>query len=308
MDHPTDDPTYLDAIGDDSDDAVHEAARRVLDAARGRRKADIGDQIDTAMLITFLAEALSATISPDGLTSFTNLDEIRIGFAGALRAMSTGLARIADTAESRPDLCRRPNLRPTREEDRQFRRDLIEGWRVASGDERRVLAGQMAAHFRTAAGAVADSHSVLGEVPFARFSDPDLPVSKQRAARQAERYREAFETVPEQRTAPAPAMTSLYRWFDADGELLYIGISGELALRQNGHSKKSSWSDFASTSTVERFATRDEARAAERAAIEAEQPLFNGTHNDSPEARQRLIAYLVKHDRLDLLAPAVSRG
>jgi hypothetical protein len=46
----------------------------------------------------------------------------------------------------------------------------------------------------------------------------------------------------------------------------------------------------------------------ERCAIEREQPLFNHVYNDSPEARQRLVAYLVEQGHLDLLAPAVSRG
>lgn len=102
--------------------------------------------------------------------------------------------------------------------------------------------------------------------------------------------------------------TALYFWFDAEDVLLYIGITGDLATRQSSHAKRSSWSEFADHSKVRRFPSRPEAEAAEKAAIEADRPLFNRVHNDTPEARQRLVAYLIEHGRADLLTPAVSRG
>lgn len=103
-------------------------------------------------------------------------------------------------------------------------------------------------------------------------------------------------------------VTALYRWYDADDTLLYIGITNDPHVRQSAHAKKSSWADFAVRGTIERFPSRPEAEAAEKAAIEAERPLFNHVHNDTPEARARLVAYLIQHGRMDLLAPAVSRG
>ncbi|WP_328344658.1 DnaB-like helicase N-terminal domain-containing protein [Micromonospora sp. NBC_00421] len=103
-------------------------------------------------------------------------------------------------------------------------------------------------------------------------------------------------------------VTALYRWFDADGTLLYIGITNDPHVRQSAHAKKSSWADFAVRGTIERFPSRQEAEAAEKAAIEAERPLFNHIYNDTTEARARLVAYLIEHGRMDLLAPAVSRG
>jgi len=106
---------------------------------------------------------------------------------------------------------------------------------------------------------------------------------------------------------PAPG-TALYRYYDKRKTLLYIGISGRLPRRVIGHAKESSWMEFAASSTVEGFPSRSEAAAAEVAAIKAERPLFNQKHNNTPEARRRLIDYLVKQKRLDLLAPAVSRG
>jgi predicted GIY-YIG superfamily endonuclease len=106
---------------------------------------------------------------------------------------------------------------------------------------------------------------------------------------------------------PSPE-TALYRWWDAADLLLYIGISDELSNRVNGHAKESSWMEFAARSTITRYPSRAEAAAAEVAAIKSERPLFNQKHNNSPEARQRLVEYLIEHERLDLLAPAVSRG
>lgn len=111
--------------------------------------------------------------------------------------------------------------------------------------------------------------------------------------------------VPEE-TASVP--TALYFWYDADDVLLYIGITGDLAVRQTSHAKRSSWSEFADHSKIQRFPDRPQAEAAEVAAIRADKPIFNHVHNDTPEARARLVAYLIEHDRADLLAPAVQRG
>lgn len=102
--------------------------------------------------------------------------------------------------------------------------------------------------------------------------------------------------------------TALYRYFDEADLLLYVGISDRLRSRTGSHIAGSSWMDFAVRSTIERHPTRAIALEAEEAAIHAEHPLFNHQHNDTPEARRALVEYLIKHDRLDLLAPAVSRG
>lgn len=101
---------------------------------------------------------------------------------------------------------------------------------------------------------------------------------------------------------------ALYRWFDAGDHLLYVGTTNDIAIRSASHGKKSSWTTFAVRCTVEFFDTRVEADQAEVTAIKNERPLFNAQHNSTPEARRRLVAYLVEHGRLDLLAPAVSRG
>jgi hypothetical protein len=102
--------------------------------------------------------------------------------------------------------------------------------------------------------------------------------------------------------------TAMYRWFDADGVLVYVGISRHLHLRTRSHIKASDWMAFVASSTIERLTDPVEAAAAEEAAIKAERPIFNKVHNDTPQARRRAVEYLIQRDRLDLLAPAVSRG
>jgi len=105
-----------------------------------------------------------------------------------------------------------------------------------------------------------------------------------------------------------PARTALYRFYDPDDRLLYVGISDHLASRHMSHVAESSWMEFAARSTIERHPTRREAADAELFAIKAEGPLFNRQHNESPDAVRRLVEYLIEHNRTDLLAPAVSRG
>lgn len=101
--------------------------------------------------------------------------------------------------------------------------------------------------------------------------------------------------------------TALYRFFDAEGLLLYVGITDHLETRHMHHVAKSSWMEFAASSRIERFPTRDEAQCAEIKAIETERPLFNSQYADLDTPR-RLVEYLIQHNRTDLLAPAVSRG
>jgi len=72
---------------------------------------------------------------------------------------------------------------------------------------------------------------------------------------------------------------SLYRLYDVDDHLLYVGISQNFAQRWSQHAGlKPWWADVART-TVEHFPDRSEALAAEREAIRSEQPIYNLTHN-----------------------------
>lgn len=71
----------------------------------------------------------------------------------------------------------------------------------------------------------------------------------------------------------------LYRYFDASGTLLYVGISLHAAQRASEHRKdKAWWSDVASM-TIQHLPTRSAALKAERVAIVNERPLHNVIHN-----------------------------
>lgn len=102
------------------------------------------------------------------------------------------------------------------------------------------------------------------------------------------------EPIPEPRVA-------LYRHFDEDGVLLYVGVTNNLDSRTRSHTRHSQWSIFAARSEAEFFDTRAEALAAERRAIKEEQPLFNGV-GSTHESRLKAVEYLIKRKRLDLLA------
>lgn len=71
--------------------------------------------------------------------------------------------------------------------------------------------------------------------------------------------------------------TMLYRHFDKRRKLLYVGISSDALKRAKSHGQKP-WGHLIAKITVEHFPTREEAEAAEKAAILAELPRFNITH------------------------------
>jgi hypothetical protein len=71
------------------------------------------------------------------------------------------------------------------------------------------------------------------------------------------------------------APTTLYRFFDGAGRLLYVGISGELPKRLTTHNRRQPWWRKVARSTYEHFETREAAREAERKAIRGDHPRFN---------------------------------
>lgn len=73
--------------------------------------------------------------------------------------------------------------------------------------------------------------------------------------------------------------TTLYRFFDVQDRLLYVGIAGRPAERAHQHSKEKEWWLEVTRSTYEHFTTREAAAAAEVAAIVTEHPLYNVVHN-----------------------------
>lgn len=69
--------------------------------------------------------------------------------------------------------------------------------------------------------------------------------------------------------------TTLYRYFDNSGQLLYVGITGDNTKRQSQHRRNSFWFGEIVNATFEHFPTREEALTAEAEAIRKEKPLHN---------------------------------
>lgn len=79
-----------------------------------------------------------------------------------------------------------------------------------------------------------------------------------------------------------PERTALYRYFDADGVLLYVGISNDPDFRWKAHLygvDRKAWPRRAVSRTAEWYDSRAAALTAEEAAIHLERPIFNRTHN-----------------------------
>lgn len=71
--------------------------------------------------------------------------------------------------------------------------------------------------------------------------------------------------------------TCVYRFFNAAGELLYVGVASNLASRKSSHRSASKWFGEVATTTEQWFDNRSEALAAEVAAIKKERPRHNVT-------------------------------
>lgn len=91
------------------------------------------------------------------------------------------------------------------------------------------------------------------------------------------------------RPMPSPGPTALYRLWDADDELLYIGISHNPPGRYVQHERDKPWWPAVHRRQESWYDTRQEAEAAERTAIGNELPAYNSTDgngaNTPPRAR-----------------------
>lgn len=85
-------------------------------------------------------------------------------------------------------------------------------------------------------------------------------------------------TVPPTSSRPDMGHTALYRHFDADGTLLYVGVSITPLRRLEAHREQSHWVRRIASVRVEWFSSRAAAMIAEAAVIKAERPLYNVVH------------------------------
>ena len=104
--------------------------------------------------------------------------------------------------------------------------------------------------------------------------------------------------------------TSLYRHFNEDGLLLYVGISLNHIARLGQHSKKAHWFDTISRVEIEHFPDRLSAEKAEYQAIRDEKPLHNIRGVDTSKGFEKyahrieqVLAGLSASDRAEVLKP-----
>jgi predicted GIY-YIG superfamily endonuclease len=75
--------------------------------------------------------------------------------------------------------------------------------------------------------------------------------------------------------------TTLYRYFDDTGQLLYVGITGDNTKRQSQHRRNSFWFGEIASASFQHFENREAALDAETLAIQAEKPLHNIAKTES---------------------------
>lgn len=87
----------------------------------------------------------------------------------------------------------------------------------------------------------------------------------------------------QEETLPAVGLRpiTLYRIFDEQDRLLYVGISLSVWQRISTHRQTKVWWRWARRVELEHFRSKREVEQAEVTAIKLERPLYNSTHNDS---------------------------
>lgn len=97
--------------------------------------------------------------------------------------------------------------------------------------------------------------------------------------------------------------TTLYRHFDSNDNLLYVGISLSAYERFKQHLSQSGWSIQSIKMTMQHYNTREEALIAEKDAIINERPIHNKVHNTKYKGISILDGV---YERLDKLATHIN--
>lgn len=90
---------------------------------------------------------------------------------------------------------------------------------------------------------------------------------------------------------PATGRTALYRLFDADRRLLYVGIAATPLTRWQAHASDKHWWDDVDVKEIEWCATCAEAEAAEVQAIATEKPLWNKSSGVASSRMESDVSY-----------------
>ncbi|WIB72599.1 GIY-YIG nuclease family protein [Curtobacterium sp. MCBD17_026] len=94
-----------------------------------------------------------------------------------------------------------------------------------------------------------------------------------------------------------PKACYLYRFYDADDALLYVGITNDVVTRFRVHRRQSTWWTAALRCDWRVYGSRESAAAAEAAAIQLEKPRHNAIQPPVPAPAMSAAAT----DRADLL-------
>lgn len=89
------------------------------------------------------------------------------------------------------------------------------------------------------------------------------------------RERAPFKTADTPHHLVKPSECAVYRFFDRDGALLYVGIAWNPGRRWERHKRESPWFGKARSARVDVYSSEKEALTAERFAIRDEKPLHN---------------------------------
>lgn len=93
-------------------------------------------------------------------------------------------------------------------------------------------------------------------------------------------------------TIVAPQPTSVYRYYDADDLLIYVGITSRGMARNREHNGSKAWWAHVVRQEVEHFDSRADAADRERSLIQVFRPPFNKHHNPgSDDLRTAYLAY-----------------
>jgi len=78
---------------------------------------------------------------------------------------------------------------------------------------------------------------------------------------------------------------TLYRFFNEEGTLLYVGVTTMGLARWSEHARYKDWWPLVASTTTDHFTDQGEALAAELAAIRSEHPTYNIAGADRPQRR-----------------------
>ena len=101
-----------------------------------------------------------------------------------------------------------------------------------------------------------------------------------------------MKSTPQAEKQPQAQRTHLYRHFDKDGRLLYVGISLSALSRLAQHREHRHWFDAIARVEIQSYPTRQAAREAERESIRKERPEYNIRDRDDLQAARR-----TRHER-----------